>query len=146
MDKKGAAALVAALAVVGGLAFRPAQWGLFSFRARDAVEAVGRFPDAGAILRVPGELRAVAQRHWLDPAAVEVRLALEARNMGPVVMYFVIVDARSRGRSWSYEGAQGRGHRIETPVDDALLRALEEGGVDVTRARAPEPEPPADGE
>jgi hypothetical protein len=149
MEKKHAAVVLVVLGVIAGLAFRPAQWGLFTFRARDAVAAVGRFPTAEGILRLPADLRAVAERHKLDPAALEVRLALEARAMGPVLMHFVTVDARAHGRSWSYEGAQGRGHRIESAVDDAMLRALEEGGVDISRARPPATEPaeePAEGE
>lgn len=128
MEKKHAAigALVVA-ALLAWLVAPTAQWGLFRLRAQDTVFQLERFPDAARIVSLPDRLREDVRRYKLDPAQVEVTLRLEPRAMGPVTFHFLTVRCARGGQVFTKE------HRVETPVDDAFLDALEAGGVQVVR-------------
>lgn len=136
MEKKHALAGLAVVAVIGGLAFPWAQWGLFALASRGTIEKLGRFPDAPQILALPDALEQDAARYWIDPAKVQVRMGLEERSvMGAVAFTFLTVDVTDGKRTFSYSAGSERGRRIETAHTAEFLEALQAGGVDTSKMK-----------
>lgn len=134
MEKKhvaiGALVVVAVIAV---LVYPSARFWLFTLKARETIEKLGRFPEAPQILALPDALRQEAVRYKMDPAQLTVRMALEERSMmGAVNFTFLLVTVGDGTRTWSYGVGSQAGHRCETPIERLL--SLEEAGVELRRA------------
>jgi hypothetical protein len=141
MEKKHFA-VIAVVVVIGALVFGPARWFLFTLRARDDVQKLGRFPQASEILALPTALRETARRHKLDPAQLQVRLAVEVRGMmgSGIPFTYVLVECTDGSRRWSYSVGSEKGHRIESSHSAEFLDALKAGGVDLSKMQeAPSP-------
>jgi hypothetical protein len=143
MEKKhvalGAGAVVAIIAV---LLYPSARFALFTLGARETIEKLGRFPSAQDITGLPDRLKETAARYKMDPAQLQVRMALEERSMmGAVSFTFLLVTVTEGKRTWSYSVGGQAGHRCETSIENLL--SVEEAGVEIRRAPAPAPAPAA---
>jgi hypothetical protein len=128
---------VVVVAIVGALVFPSARWGVFTFKATEVVNKVGREPTAEQVLALPDALRAEAKKVWLDPAGLKVDLSLERRSMAGVTAFvYLDVHLAAGGRETEVTIDGQRGRRIETVITPDLLDRLAEGGVDVSRMRA----------
>lgn len=135
MEKKHVlAGMGVLLLVVGVLLWPAARWLTFTVKAQSPVEKLGRFPEAPQILALPEQLREVARSVKLDPAKLQVKLGLEERGMmGGIVFTYVLVECSDGERTWSYRSGSELGRRIETTLSADLLKALKEGGVDLSK-------------
>lgn len=134
--------MAVALLIVGALAYPSARWFLVTLGARTPVEKLGRFPDATQILGLREAIREVGRKYKLDPAKLQVNLAVEVRGMmgSGIPFTYVLVDCTDGERTWSYRMGSERGHRIETSHSSEFLDALREGGVDLSKMEsAPSP-------
>lgn len=140
MEKKHVVGgILVVVAIVGVLVYPSVRFALFTFRARGTIEKLPRFAEAPQILGLADAIKADAAHHRLDPAKVTVRLALEERGMmGTDIMFtFILVTVTDGERTWSYSAGSQAGRRIETPIERLL--PLEQAGVEIRRAAAPEP-------
>lgn len=136
MEKKHVlAGMAVALLVIGVLVFPSARWLVFTIQARGPIDKLGRFPDATQILALPEALREVARKVKLDPAKLQVRLAIEERGMlgTGIAFTYVLVECSDGERTWQHGVGSEKGHRIETSHTADFFNALKAGGVDLSK-------------
>ena len=125
-SKKGLIGVVLVLAIGGYFGWPYLQWFRFGLEARDvAREQLGRFPEPGMITKqYPDLLKATAGRYGF--AQVDVKMALEKRQMGPNKEVFVRATVTSGSHEFTNLKRSERNYSLEE------LEEMQELGVTFT--------------
>ena len=129
-SKSGKGLLIVVLLLLGGggfILYPGVQWFRLEMAARDAISdnTLTRFPDSAKILGIPESVKNSGKK--LGFTDLEVLIKMEERKVGPVVMWFAIVNIKSGSKEFQTE------NRVETNWQDEALDELRDGDCLVDR-------------
>lgn len=121
--KKGLIAGVVILVVAGALGyprFNDFRYFMEVKELGEGTKGIGRFPSVDDLIQFQSDVHAAGQRLGVkDP---EITMTLEYRGVGPAVLMFVIVKAKTSAGGFSYE------RQVETKYDFSDRDTLREAG------------------